>query len=152
MEETKELTALLERIDQTNRSQLRWARLQCIFSIAAAVCCAGALILVLSLLPKINSIAQQADTLMQDMQQISSQLAQADWEGMMSDLQQVSQQLVQADLEGIAQDVGALVQSTQTGVEEALGKLDSIDLDTLNQAIEDLSDVVEPLARFANRF
>ena len=30
--------------------------------------------------------------------------------------------------------------------------LDTIDLDTLNKAIQDLADVVEPLARFFNVF
>ena len=33
-----------------------------------------------------------------------------------------------------------------------LAKLDTIDLDTLNKAIQDLADVVEPLARFFNVF
>jgi hypothetical protein len=37
-------------------------------------------------------------------------------------------------------------------VEEALDKLNGIDLDTLNRAIADLAAVVEPLANFFNRF
>lgn len=152
MEETKELYALLERMERAGQKQIRYARLQCVFSAVAAVCCAAALVLVAGLLPKLDAIARQADVVMQDVQQVSSQLAQADWEGMISDLEQVGAQIAQADFGALTQEVSTLVQSSQSGVEEALGKLNSIDLDTLNRAIADLAAVVEPLAKFFGRF
>jgi len=37
-------------------------------------------------------------------------------------------------------------------VELAVDKINAIDIDTLNQAIKDFSDVVEPLAKFFNIF
>ena len=49
-------------------------------------------------------------------------------------------------------DVDSLVSSSQSGVEQALEKINAIDIETLNQAIEDLSDVVAPLAKLINRF
>ena len=40
----------------------------------------------------------------------------------------------------------------QSSVKQITDKLNAIDLDTLNAAIENLADVVEPLARFFNVF
>lgn len=152
MEENKELQSLMERIDASNQKQAKYAKWQCIFSAAAAICCAAVLIILVCLLPKANSLAGQLESVIANVQQVTSQLAQADWEGLISDLELVSQQMADANLGGIAQDVSGLVQSSQTGLEEALGKIKAIDLETLNKAIQDLSDVVAPLARLVNKF
>ncbi len=152
MDDNKQLQTLMERIDQANQKQAAYAKWQCIFSAAAAVCCGVVLVIVLCLLPQVNQMATQAETVLTDMQQVTSQLAQADWEGLVRDLEQVSQQMANANLGGLAQDVSGLVQSSQAGIEEALGKLNGIDFGALNQAIQDLAAVVKPLASFADRF
>ncbi len=152
MEDSKELTLLLARIDQASQKQAKYAKWQCIFSAAAAVFCGAVLVIALALLPTVSDIAQQANAVMEDARQISSQVAQADWEGLVTNLEQVSEQMAQADLGSIAQDVAELVQTTQVSVEEALGKLNAIDLEKLNQAVSDLAAVVEPLAKFVSRF
>ena len=46
----------------------------------------------------------------------------------------------------------ALVSDSQTGLTEAMNKLNAIDIDTLNKAIESLADVIEPLAKLSNIF
>lgn len=56
------------------------------------------------------------------------------------------------DFEDLAGNVNELVDSSSVVVEEAMGKINKMDIDTLNRAIQDLSDVVEPLANFFNRF
>lgn len=152
MEENKQMQELMLRIEQSNRKQEKYAKWQCVFSAVAAVSCIAALVILGGMLPRLGAIVDQAETVISDVQQVSSQLARADWEGLTADLEEVSQQMADANLGGIAQDVDNLVQSSQSGLEEALGKLNAIDLETLNKAISDLSDVVEPLARFANRF
>lgn len=152
MEDKKELETLMARIDEANQQQAKFAKWQCIFSAVAALCCIAVLVTVVSLLPKLQTIAQQADAVIADVQQVSSQLAQADWEGLVADLEEVSRQLAQADLGGIAEDVSALVTSSQSGVEETLEKLNSIDLETLNKAIADLAAVVQPMAKLFGRF
>ncbi len=43
-------------------------------------------------------------------------------------------------------------ENAMAGMDDALQKLNSIDIDTLNGAITDLSDVVEPMAKFFNVF
>lgn len=51
-------------------------------------------------------------------------------------------------VEVLADDAGAAVTSAET----ALQKINEIDIDTLNDAIKDLSDVVQPMADFFSVF
>ncbi len=152
MEENNQLQDLMLRIEQSNRKQIQFAKWQCVFSAVAAVCCAAVLVIAVCLLPRLNTMVTQAETVIADVQQVTSQLAQADWEGLTSDLEQVTQQMASADLGGIAQDVSSLVKTSQAGLEEALGKLNAVDLEALNKAIQDLSAVIEPLARLSKLF
>ena len=48
--------------------------------------------------------------------------------------------------------LGGNVFPGQQSLEQTMEKLDSIDTEKLNQAIDDLSAVVEPLAKFFNVF
>ncbi len=152
MEENNQLQELMLRIEQSNRKQTKFAKWQCIFSAVAAVSCVAVLMIVVCLLPRLGAMVTQAETVIADVQQVTSQLAQADWEGLTSDLESVSQQIANANLDGIAKAVSELVKTSQSGLEEALGKLNAIDLEALNKAIKDLSAVIEPLARLSKLF
>ncbi len=152
MEETKDLQELLERMEKSNQEQAKYARLQCIFSAAAAVCCIAVLVVVLSLLPQVHTAAKKIDTVLTNVEQVSQELAQADIAGVMTDLEEVTRQMAAADLDGLADGVSDLVSTSQTSVEEALDKLNAIDLETLNKAIQDLATVVEPMAKLLGRF
>ena len=55
-------------------------------------------------------------------------------------------------LGGMVENVNTLTTDSQSAVTEAIEKLDAIDIDTLNKAIRDLSDVVEPLAKVSHFF
>ena len=48
----------------------------------------------------------------------------------------------------MTRNLDRLVSSSEKGVQEALEQINSVDIDTLNQAISDLSDVISPLAKF----
>lgn len=133
MEDKKELQELLERLDQSNRQQAKYARWQCIFSVAAAVCCVGLFVLVYNLMPEVRSLTGQMETVLANLELVTDQLA-----GM--------------DLGSMVRNVDDLVVTTQEGVEQTMNRLNSIDFETLNQAIKNLSDVVEPLAKFFNTF
>ena len=133
MEDKKDLQELLERLDQSNRQQAKYARWQCIFSVAAAVCCVGLFVLVYHLMPEVRSLTNQMETVLTNLELVTDQLA-----GM--------------DLGSIVRNVDDLVVTTQEGVEQTMNRLNSIDFETLNQAIKNLSDVVQPLAKFFNTF
>jgi len=133
MEEKHDLQELLERLDQSNRQQAKYAKWQCILTVVAAVCCVALFALVWTLMPQVRDLTDQTETVLTNLEIVTDQLA-----GM--------------DLGSMVENVDTLVNTSQVGVEQALGKLNSIDFDTLNQAIGDLADVVEPLARFFNVF
>jgi len=133
MEDKQELRELLERLDQSNRQQARYARWQCMFSILSAVCVIGLFVLVYTLMPQVQELSAQTQVVL-------------------TNLTQVTDQLADMDLGAMIENVDELVVTSQSGVDQAMKKLNQIDFDTLNQAISDLSDVVEPLASFFNIF
>ena len=151
MEENKDFTALLEKIEENSRKQARYAKWQCMLSVVAVILCVAVLGCILYLLPMLNDVAVQAETVMRNIGQVSAQLAQADWQGLISDLETVSNQMANANLGSIVEEVNGLVQSSQVGLEQTMEKFNSIDFDTLNKAINDLSKVVEPLAKLFGR-
>jgi methyl-accepting chemotaxis protein len=82
--------------------------------------------------------------------QVNNMTGQA--EIIMDNMETVTQTLADADLGGMVENVNTLTTDSQSAVTEAIEKLDAIDIDTLNKAIRDLSDVVEPLAKVSNFF
>lgn len=140
MEDNKEMLELLQAMEKTNRKQLRMARLQCVFSLLAAVCCGAVLLVVLSILPQVDTVMNQLDTVMVQTQTV------------LGNLEKTTAQLAAVDLENMVTDVDTLVVTGQQSLEQTMDKLNSIDIKTLNQAIEDLAAVVEPMAKFFNSF
>lgn len=133
MEEKKELQELLARLDESNRKQARYAQLQCIMTAVMAVCFIALFVLVCNLMPQLQALTVQTENVLTNLEAVTDQLA-----GM--------------DLGSMVKNVDELVSTSQTGVEEAMEKLNSLDFDALNKAIRDLSSVVEPLSRFFNVF
>lgn len=133
MEMNHEMQALMEKIEKSNRQQVNFARIQCIFSVVAAVCCLLLLLTVAKIVPDIRELSGE----------ISDIAAQA--ETVLTNLETVSDELAAADLEGLVTDVDSLVASS-------LEKISAIDIETLNKAIKDLAEVIEPLAKVASIF
>jgi len=133
MDDKQELKELLERLDESNRQQAKYARWQCIFSILAAVCVVGLFALVYTLMPQVQALTVQTEVVLTNLTEVTDQLA-----GM--------------DLGAMVENVDELVVTSKDGVEQTMEKLNSIDFAALNQAIADLSDVIEPLAKFFNIF
>ena len=131
--------------------QERLAKLQCILTGVAAACCLGIFILVCTLMPRVYGLAKQAETVLDDLEAVTGQL-EGQMAVILTNLDDVTKELAQADLAGMVENVDTLATTSQNAVEHATEKLDTIDLDTLNKAIQDLADVVEPLARFFNVF
>ena len=154
MEKEQQLQEVLQQLERSNRIQARYARLQCWFSLAAALCCAGLLLVVISLLPQVNqvvaeiqNVAQQTVLVAQQAQGLAQQAGTV-----LTDLETVSRELAAVDLAGMVSNVDALVVSSQDGVAQALEKINTMDIEALNKAIANLSAVVEPLAKFFKVF
>lgn len=133
MEENKEILELLKQLEKSNRQQVRTGRLLCLLALAAAGCCVVTVLLVYHFLPQVSGIVGQMQTVLGNLEQTTGQLAAMDLTGMVS-------------------DVDALVVTGQSTLEQTMEKLNAIDFETLNQAIEDLAAVVEPMSRFLNVF
>ena len=140
MEEKQELQELLKRLDESNRQQAKYARWQCILSVAAAVCCLLLLLTVAKIVPDIKELSNE----------ISGIAVKADT--VLTNLEIVTEQLAGMDLGEMVRNVDELVVTSRAGVEETMSKLNSIDFAELNRAIGNLSDVVEPMAKFFNVF
>ena len=143
-QEQLDVHQLLERLDKSNRQQVKYARLQCLFSAVAAVCCVILFVSVNSLMPQIQQLSSQLETVLANLEVVTTQIAELDLKGMV--------QSAEGDLKTMVQNVDSLVNTSQAGVQETLKKLNSIDFNKLNQAINDLSAVVQQLSRFFNVF
>ena len=132
MENHVQFQKILERMEENSRKQLLYSRIQCIFSVISAVCCFVLLVTLLRYMPQLEELTAQADLLM-------------------SDLRTVTAELKKLDLTVMVENINDLVTTSQTGVEEAIEKINGIDLSKLNQAVSDLAAVVQPLADFVKR-
>lgn len=130
---------LLEQLADSGRKQERYARIQCFFTVAAAVFCLLILLTALRVVPQIQVLAEQIRTI--------SVQAQA----VLTNLETVTDELAQADISGMVSGVDSLVSSSQEGVQQALEKINAIDIGALNQAIEDLAKIVSPLANIVTK-
>lgn len=128
---------LMERIEASNAAQEKYARKQYRMSQLTAMFSAVILILVLyfslTLIPRVHTTLQSVNYMMEDLNAITTELANA-------------------DLSQMIEDVDHLVVSSEKTVQDALKTLNSLDIETLNQAIQNLNDAVAPLASFFNRF
>ena len=140
METDMKLVELLERMEQTNKKQVFYARLQFLFTVVAALCCVVLLLSGMSVLPKLQETAVQAEAVLTNLETVTTELANVDLNSMVQ------------NVDALVTDVDGLVGTSQLGVEQAMEKLNAIDFDALNEAIEDLSDVIDPIARFINKY
>lgn len=136
----QDLQQILARLEENSRKQTRWAKWQCVFSLAAAVFCGVILIAALRILPQMDQVMAQVYTLAE---QAGAVLA---------NLETVTEALADADLAGMVENIDALAVTSQEGVAKAMEKINAMDIEALNKAITDLAKVVEPLAKLVNVF
>ena len=140
MEENKELLELLKRIEGANRKQLIYTRVQCIAAVAAVACFAGIYFLIRDFLPQISAIITQIPGVVAQMEIV------------LSNLEVVTTELAAVDFAGMIEGVNIMVEAGQTGLTETVEKLNAIDFEALNKAIQTLTEVIEPLAKFFKVF
>ena len=151
MEEKQELQEWMDRMEESNRQQARYAKWQCIFTAIAAVCCVSLFLLVYIKMPALQELSIKMENVLTDLEVITQQLS-GSMETVLENLETVTAQLAEVDLGAMAESGDDLVTTSQAGVEQAMDRLNTIDFKKLNQAIGDLADVVEPLAKFFNVF
>ena len=145
---------LLVKLEKNSRQQALFTKILCAIFALVLVCIlvltvtvSGAVKQVTEMIAPLESVVTQVESVAS---QVNDMTGQA--ETIMNNMETVTQALADADLGGMVENVNALAADSQSVVSEAMEKLDTIDIDTLNKAILDLADVVEPLAKVAHIF
>ena len=131
---------IMEKLEKQSRQQLLFTKILCGLCALLLVC---TLVLTIAITGAVKEIAVVAAPLQEIAQQAGT---------VMTNLETVTQDLASADLSSMVEGVNTLAVNSQSAIAEAMKKLDLIDIDTLNKAIEDLADVVEPLAKVSKFF
>lgn len=140
MEEKNEMLELLRKIEESNRKQLWYTRIQCIAALVAVACFVGIYFLIKDFLPQISAIVTEIPGVVAQMEVV------------LGNMEVVTNDLAKVDFTGMIEGVNALVSTGQAGLEQTVTKLNSVDFDALNKAIATLTEVIEPLAKFFKVF
>lgn len=130
MEQDK-VVELLEDIKKSNNRDMKYQRVSMVLMLIFVVA-------VLALIPSIVSTLDTAKATLLHMNDAITQIETA--------LDSVETALESVD------ELTAEGELAMQGMEEALQKVNQFDIETLNGAIKDLSEVVEPMAKFFNVF
>lgn len=147
MENNQELDTRISKLEEYSRQQLKYTRLQCLFSMISLLCCVIVAVFVCMAIPKVDAMVTQAGLILGNLETTTQELAGLD---VTSLLQQMQSLLTNVD--SLVTNVDTLVTTNQDGLVETLDKINAIDFNTLNKAIKDLAAVIDPLAKFFNVF
>ena len=139
MDQNQQMLEALEQLNKTNRRQLRYTQLLCVFTCLSAAAFIAVFFVIrqlLPLLPQVNELIGQMQGVLGSLQQVTDELAS---------------QLTTVDLASMVENVDELVVTGQQSLEQTMEKLNTMDFEKLNQAIRDLASVIEPVANFFNR-
>ncbi len=149
-EDLKILAHMLLDIRNNERKEMEYAKKQSRFAIIISIVCFIIVIMVgiavVSVIPKLVTLIDSANTIV-----ASAEGTLAEASVVLDNLNKVTTDLANQDIGGLFANVEDLVNETQVSVNEAMGKVMAIDIETLNSAIRDLQSVVEPLARLFGR-
>lgn len=141
--ETSEIIKLLKDIKDETEQQKIYVKKRLIISYVT--CSVSLLILIvcaLVVVPRVVSVCNQASDIIAKSSTLLDETST-----IAENIKSISDDLSELELEKTFYDMGNLVNSSEKTVSAALDKIDSIDVETLNKSIKDLSTVVSPLAR-----
>ena len=145
---------LLLKLEKNSRQQALLGKILCVLCAAVLICSlvmtvavTGAASQLMAVVTPLQNVAGQIEDVAGQVQAMTGQA-----ETIMDNMEIVTQTLANADLGTMVENVNVLAAESQSVVSDAMEKLDTIDIDTLNKAIQDLSDVVEPLAKVSKLF
>ena len=142
-------------MDETVRlmkKQLFWSRLTGILFAVMTVLLVIALLLFSSFLRQAGDLVAKADEIAVQLDSTASQLKDVDWESVGKNLETISDDLSAVDWLGLTDDIGKMATEAENSLQIAQKAITDLDIETLNEAITELRDVIKPLANFVNRF
>ena len=135
MNQNEQLAKLLE----NSEKQLFYSRIRSIAAVVTALCILCALVMVV---PALLRTAAGADAVIA---QASSSITLAD--EAITDVIEMS-----GDITEMGLSMDDFIAENAEAVSSLMKEIEAIDFEGLNKAIKDLGDVVEPFAKFFNRF
>ncbi|MCM1125148.1 MAG: hypothetical protein NC429_01620 [Lachnospiraceae bacterium] len=129
----------LEELVKNSRKQLFYDRIK---TLAALVIAAGVVYCAVMVLPSVMNTVQHAN---QVMAQVSDTITLAD-----SALESIT--TMSESITEMGDNMDTFIADNAESVEKVMKKMESVDFDSLNKAIKDLGDVVEPFANFFGKF
>ena len=166
-EDTKALALVMLELKRGNDREANYAKRQSIFSLCSAVFCLILVVVILvwgvKFVPTVEKLATEASELVEntnslilDTQNIVDEamgiLADAtvmiDQTAVVVDnLEDITTDLANTDIQGMMDNVNSLVLASEESITDAVKKIEDIDIDSLNKAIQDLQAVVSPLSK-----
>lgn len=124
---------LLVKLESHSRQQLLFTKILCAIFAAILICLVVLTVKIAGAAGEISQLSEKAFFVLDNLDTVT-------WE------------LASTDLGTMVENMGALAAESQEIVGEAMKKLEAIDIETLNKAIDDLADIVGPLANISNFF
>ncbi|MBR6950620.1 MAG: hypothetical protein IKH56_02680 [Oscillospiraceae bacterium] len=142
----------MEETVQLMKKQLFWSRLTGVLFACVTVLLVIALILFGSFMRRAGDLVAKADEIAAKLDSTASQLEDVDWESVGKNLETISNDLSAVDWIGLTDDIGKMATEAENSLQIAQKAITDLDIETLNEAITELRDVIRPLANFVNRF
>jgi methyl-accepting chemotaxis protein len=130
--ENDKLQAVVEELQDQKKYLKKQTRLLQLCSLALVLLIVVIGAAAVSIAPRISSVLTKTETIAQNLEDVTTELGNADIPGMLT-------------------NVNTLVSDSQDTVAEALKQMQSIDFESLNEAIQGLNQVVGPLASLFSR-
>ena len=134
------------------KQQLLWTKITGIASGAVAVILVVALILAGGFMRRVNSLVEKTDRIAQRLESATAQLEDINLNAIGKDLEKISDELSKVNWGKLTDDINSVAVKAEESLKVAQKAITDLDIETLNEAIKDLRDVVEPLANLVNRF
>lgn len=156
--ESSEMITLLRQMRDELAEQNRRMKKQLfatrLMAAALAVLAVAVIFTITSLAPMVNDILIETQAAIQN-----ADAAIAQTEVVLTNLEQTTAELKKIDFEGVVNNMNNLITETEKGLSAALAqsqaalyKIQQIDIDKLNQSINSLYEVIQPLKRILNIF
>ena len=142
-------------MDETVRlmkKQLFWSRLTGVLFAVMTALLIVALVLFSNFLRQAGDLVAKADEIAVQLDSTAAQLKDVDWESVGKNLETISDDLSAVDWLGLTDDIGKMATEAENSLQIAQKAITDLDIETLNEAITELRDVIRPLANFVNRF
>lgn len=115
-------------------------------TVLTAACFVAVLVAVAFIAPAVVNAVNEVKTMIEGVNTLVSDASIA-----LDDLAEVTKELASVDIEGMLSDVNTFVSESTDGLRETIGRVQTLDFSGLNKAIDDLNKLVGPLAAFFNK-